>query len=33
MNAVCSIMIGIVGVAVIVASLLAKLNVVGGKQA
>jgi putrescine transport system permease protein len=32
MNAVCSIMIGVVGVAVIAASLLAKLNVVRGKQ-
>jgi putrescine transport system permease protein len=33
MNAVCSIMIGVVGIAVIAASLLAKLNVVRGKQA
>jgi hypothetical protein len=33
MNAVCSIMIGVVGVAVIAASLLAKFNVVAGKQA
>jgi putrescine transport system permease protein len=33
MNAVCSIMIGVVGIAVIAASLLAKVNVVRGKQA
>jgi putrescine transport system permease protein len=32
MNAVCSIMIGVVGLAVIAASLLAKFNVVGAKQ-
>ena len=32
MNAVCSIMIGVVGLAVIAASLLAKVNVVRGKQ-
>jgi putrescine transport system permease protein len=32
MNAVCSIMIGVVGLAVVAASLLAKLNVVGDKQ-
>ena len=33
MNAVCSIMIGVVGVAVIAASLLAKFNIVGGTPA
>jgi putrescine transport system permease protein len=33
MNAVCSIMIGVVGLAVIAASLLAKLNVVRGTPA
>jgi putrescine transport system permease protein len=33
MNAVCSIMIGAVGLVVIVASLLAKFNVIGGRPA
>jgi hypothetical protein len=33
MNAVCSIMVGVVGIAVIAASLLAKLNAARGIQA
>jgi putrescine transport system permease protein len=33
MNAICSVMIGVVGLVVIAASLLAKFNVVAGKQA
>jgi hypothetical protein len=33
MNAVCSIMIGVVGLAVIAASLLAKFNIASGTSA